>query len=59
MKILKTGGSREKGKEEAKSIPHAHVITTTTLSHCSQFLYYHYYCYKSLITVFVLFTTTA
>jgi hypothetical protein len=26
MKILKKGGSREKGKEEAKSMPHAPVL---------------------------------
>jgi hypothetical protein len=28
MKILKKGGSREKGEEETKSMPHAHVINT-------------------------------
>jgi hypothetical protein len=34
-------------------MPHAHVITTTALSHCSQFLSHHNYSYKSLFTVFI------
>ena len=29
MKILKKGGSREKGEEETKSMPHAPVIVLT------------------------------
>jgi hypothetical protein len=28
MKILKQGGSREKGEEETKSMPHAPVVKT-------------------------------
>jgi hypothetical protein len=32
MKILKKGGSREKGEEETKSMPHAPVVKTNTCS---------------------------
>jgi hypothetical protein len=31
MKILKKGGSREKGEEETKSLPHAPVRAVTVL----------------------------